>query len=177
MVLPKVVLTKPSIELITVDSQYQIEMKVRETVYKKYKPYFQQYLKPFYRAAIRQTIIFPDRKLIQFDAGKLQRLDTLLRDLKRGDHKCLIFTQMSKMLDILESFLNLHGHTYLRLDGSTSLDKRQKLMDRFNSDPKIFCFILSTRSGGLGINLTGADSVIFYGNIMNYYFLIIINYY
>lgn len=96
------------------------------------------------------------------DAGKLQTLAELLRELKRGRHRTLIFTQFSKMLDILEAFLNLNGHTYLRLDGSTGVDRRQRLMDRFNSDPKIFCFILSTRSGGLGINLTGADTVVFY---------------
>jgi len=90
-----------------------------------------------------------------------------LRDLKKGGHKCLIFTQMSKMLDILEIFLNLHDHTFVRLDGSTSIDRRQKLMDRFNSDPKLFVFILSTRSGGLGINLTGADTVIFYDTDWN----------
>lgn len=71
------------------------------------------------------------------------------------------------MLDILEVFLNLYGYTYVRLDGSTSVDMRQKLMDRFNSDPKLFIFILSTRSGGLGINLTGADTVIFYDSDWN----------
>lgn len=120
-----------------------------------------------YSSQIRQTICFPDRKMVQFDSGKLQTLNTLLRDLKHGGHKCLIFTQMSKMLDILEVFLNLHAHTYVRLDGSTSIDRRQKLMDRFNSDPKLFCFILSTRSGGLGINLTGADTVIFYDSDWN----------
>jgi hypothetical protein len=121
----------------------------------------------FYPSYIRQRIFFPDRKLIQFDAGKLQKLATLLRDLKKGGHKCLIFTQMSKMLDILEAFLNLYGHTYVRLDGSTSVDNRSKLMERFNADPKLFCFILSTRSGGLGINLTGADIVIFYDSDWN----------
>ena len=71
------------------------------------------------------------------------------------------------MLDILEAFLNLNGHTYLRLDGATSVDQRQRLMDRFNGDEKIFCFILSTRSGGLGINLTGADTVVFYDSDWN----------
>eukprot|EP01035_Chromulina_nebulosa_P018153 gene18153-23807_t len=74
---------------------------------------------------------------------------------------------MSKMLDILEIFLNLNGYIYVRLDGSTGVDKRQKLMDKFNNNPKIFCFILSTRSGGLGINLTGADTVIFYDSDWN----------
>ena len=51
------------------------------------------------------------------------------------------------MLDIFETFLNLHAHTYVRLDGSTGVELRQRLMDRFNNDEKLFCFILSTRSG------------------------------
>lgn len=120
------------------------------------------YYRPYRTVQARLTSFFPDKKLIQYDAGKLQTLSTLLYDLKRGGHRVLIFTQMSKMLDILEAFLNLHAHTYLRLDGATGVDKRQRLMDRFNNDTKIFCFILSTRSGGLGINLTGADTVVFY---------------
>lgn len=79
----------------------------------------------------------------------------------------LIFTQMARMLDILEVFLNLHGYTYMRLDGSTKPEQRQILMQRFNTDPKYFVFILSTRSGGVGINLTGADTVIFYDSDWN----------
>lgn len=112
-------------------------------------------------------LFFPDKKLVQFDAGKLQILSELLRNLKQEKHRVLIFTQMSKMLDVLEAFLNLNGHTYLRLDGGTSVDQRQRLMDRFNNDEKVFCFILSTRSGGLGINLTGADTVVFYDSDWN----------
>ncbi|KAL3811882.1 hypothetical protein ACHAXA_005548 [Cyclostephanos tholiformis] len=127
----------------------------------------ENYFAPFAKAMSRLTMCFPDKKLVQFDAGKLQTLATLLRELKHGGHRVLIFTQMSKMLDLLESFLNLNGHTYLRLDGATDVDKRQRLMDRFNNDSKIFCFILSTRSGGLGINLTGADSVVFYDSDWN----------
>jgi len=76
-------------------------------------------LRPFRKAQARLSSSFPDRSLVQFDAGKLQTLAELLRELKRGGHRALIFTQMSKMLDILEAFLNLNGHTYLRLDGST----------------------------------------------------------
>ncbi|CAN0229628.1 unnamed protein product, partial [Phaeothamnion confervicola] len=120
-----------------------------------------------HEAVVRQRICFPDKRLVQFDAGKLQTLAVMLRDLKRGGHKCLIFTQMSRVLDILEEFLSLHGHSYVRLDGSTGVERRQRLMDRFNSDAKLFCFILSTRSGGLGINLTGADTVIFYDSDWN----------
>ncbi|KAF2276945.1 uncharacterized protein EI97DRAFT_364445, partial [Westerdykella ornata] len=117
---------------------------------------------PFHEPRIRQSIAFPDKRLLQYDCGKLQRLAVLLRTLQAGGHRALIFTQMTKVLDILEQFLNIHGHRYLRLDGATKVEQRQILTDRFNNDPRIFCFILSSRSGGLGINLTGADTVIFY---------------
>lgn len=110
---------------------------------------------------------FPDPRLIQYDCGKLQTLDKLLRRLKCGGHKVLIFTQMTRMLDVLEAFLNVHGHIYLRLDGTTKVEQRQVLMERFNSDKRIFAFILSTRSGGVGVNLTGADTVIFYDSDWN----------
>lgn len=117
---------------------------------------------PFHEARMRSSIAFPDKRLLQYDCGKLQRLDKLLRDLQTGGHRALIFTQMTKVLDILEQFLNIHGHRYLRLDGSTKVEQRQALTDRFNNDNRILAFILSSRSGGLGINLTGADTVIFY---------------
>ncbi|XP_064459250.1 helicase domino-like isoform X2 [Ornithodoros turicata] len=110
---------------------------------------------------------FPELRLIQYDCGKLQVLDKLLWQLRSGAHRVLIFTQMTRMLDILEQFLNYHGHTYLRLDGNTRVDQRQALMERFNADKRIFCFILSTRSGGIGVNLTGADTVIFYDSDWN----------
>jgi len=105
--------------------------------------------------------------LIQYDCGKLQALTLLLRELKSGSHRVLIFTQMTRMLDVLEAFLNYHGHIYLRLDGTTKVEQRQLLMERFNEDKRIFVFILSTRSGGVGINLTGADTVIFYDSDWN----------
>jgi len=117
---------------------------------------------PFHQAQMKLSIAFPDKRLLQYDCGKLQRLDKLLRQLQAGGHRALIFTQMTKVLDILEQFLNIHGHRYLRLDGATKIEQRQILTDRFNNDNRILCFILSSRSGGLGINLTGADTVIFY---------------
>ncbi|KAH1342733.1 swr1 complex component [Aspergillus fumigatus] len=132
-----------------------------ETRYLTEKERFPPY-DPFHEAQMRLSIAFPDKRLLQYDCGKLQRLDKLLRDLKAGGHRALIFTQMTKMLDILEQFLNIHGHRYLRLDGTTKVEQRQILTDRFNNDDRILVFILSSRSGGLGINLTGADTVIFY---------------
>jgi helicase SWR1 len=117
---------------------------------------------PYHEARMRLTIQFPDKRLLQYDCGKLQTLAKLLRKLQAGGHRALIFTQMTKVLDILEQFLNIHGYKYLRLDGSTKIEQRQILTDRFNNDTRILAFILSSRSGGLGINLTGADTVIFY---------------
>ncbi|XWS42985.1 hypothetical protein CRYUN_Cryun16bG0061300 [Craigia yunnanensis] len=124
-------------------------------------------LTPIRPAIVRRQVYFPDKRLIQFDCGKLQELDVLLRRLKSEGHRALIFTQMTKMLDILEAFINLYGYTYMRLDGSTQPEERQTLMQRFNTNPKIFLFILSTRSGGVGINLVGADTVIFYDSDWN----------
>ncbi|GAA6038496.1 hypothetical protein JCM8097_004595 [Rhodosporidiobolus ruineniae] len=118
-------------------------------------------------AATKLTVAFPDRSLLQYDCGKLQKLDELLRECKAGGHRVLIFTQMTKVLDILEEFLSYQGHRYLRLDGSTKIEQRQALTERFNSNDKILAFISSTRAGGLGINLQGADTVIFYDSDWN----------
>ncbi|KAK4052146.1 swr1 complex component [Microbotryomycetes sp. JL201] len=120
-----------------------------------------------HRSAVKLSVAFPDRSLLQYDCGKLQKLDELLRECKAGGHRALIFTQMTKVLDILEEFLSFHGHRYLRLDGSTKIEQRQAITERFNSNDKILCFISSTRAGGLGINLQGADTVIFYDSDWN----------
>ncbi|MCJ1459330.1 swr1 complex component [Mycoblastus sanguinarius] len=117
---------------------------------------------PYHEARMRLSIAFPDKRLLQYDCGKLQKLDSLLRTLQAGGHRALIFTQMTRVLDILEQFLNIHGHRYLRLDGATKVEQRQILTERFNNDNTFLAFILSSRSGGIGINLTGADTVIFY---------------
>ncbi|CAI4229134.1 unnamed protein product [Auanema sp. JU1783] len=120
-----------------------------------------------HRVMLSNSLQFPELRLIEYDCGKLQILANLLRDLYLYKHRCLIFTQMSKMLDVLQAFLSYHGYQYFRLDGSTGIEQRQAMMERFNADSKIFCFILSTRSGGVGINLTGADTVIFYDSDWN----------
>ena len=159
---PKVGAPRPLLDISVKDTQ-TIDNATNTALTKPLEEYFH----PFRKAHARLSSFFPDKKLIQFDAGKLQTLAKLLRERKQGGHRVLIFTQMSKMLDVLQIFLNLNGYTYLRLDGSTGIDRRQRMMDRFNNDEKIFCFILSTRSGGLGINLTGADTVIFYDSDWN----------
>ncbi|KAJ4483783.1 SNF2 family N-terminal domain-containing protein [Lentinula aciculospora] len=120
-----------------------------------------------HRSVVKLSIAFPSPSLLQYDCGKLQRLTTLLREKKAGGHRVLLFTQMTRILDILEIYLNLHGYLYLRLDGATSIEDRQYVTERFNKDERIFCFIASSRSGGVGINLTGADTVIFYDSDFN----------
>lgn len=120
-----------------------------------------------HRLRTERRICFPEKRLVEYDCGKLQTLAALLVRLRGGGHRCLIFTQMSRMLDILEQFLSYHGYRYLRLDGTTRIEMRQAMMERFNADARIFVFILSTRSGGLGVNLTGADTVIFYDSDWN----------
>jgi len=104
-----------------------------------------------HRASVKQQVAFPDPSLLQYDCGKMQELTRLLREKKAGGHRVLIFTQMTKILDILEIFLNFHGYLYLRLDGATKIEDRQYITERFNADSRVFCFIASSRSGGVGI--------------------------
>ena len=109
----------------------------------------------------------PDKNFLEWDCGKFKVLKSLLRRLHSENHKVILFTQMSKMLDIIEAFANLCGFTYVRLDGATKVADRQLIVDRFNRDKKLFLFISSTRAGGVGINLTGADTVIFFDSDWN----------
>jgi len=109
---------------------------------------FDQILHP---VSVKLQIAFPDPSLLQYDCGKLQQLKKLLQEKKAGSHRVLIFTQMTRILDILEIFLNLSGYLYLRLDGATKIEDRQYITERFNADSRIFCFIASSRSGGVGI--------------------------
>ncbi|XP_075228991.1 SWI/SNF-related, matrix-associated actin-dependent regulator of chromatin, subfamily a, containing DEAD/H box 1 [Lycorma delicatula] len=94
------------------------------------------------------------------DSGKFNKLDELLPDLKSNNHRLLIFSQFIFVLDILEEYLRIRDYTYLRFDGSTSVFERQQLIDLYNMDENIFVFLLTTKSGGMGINLTSADTVI-----------------
>ncbi|KXT08820.1 hypothetical protein AC579_10101 [Pseudocercospora musae] len=96
-------------------------------------------------------------------SGKMQVVKALLQEWKRGGHKTLLFAQHRIMLDILERFIgNMPGFTYRRMDGNTSIKDRQNLVDEFNNDPDLHVFLLTTKVGGLGVNLTGADRVIIY---------------
>ncbi|XP_039977493.1 chromodomain-helicase-DNA-binding protein 4-like isoform X2 [Xiphias gladius] len=101
-------------------------------------------------------------------AGKLLLLQKMMRKLKEGGHRVLIFSQMTKMLDLLEDFLENEGYKYERIDGGITGGMRQEAIDRFNAPgAQQFAFLLSTRAGGLGINLATADTVIIYDSDWN----------
>jgi SWI/SNF-related matrix-associated actin-dependent regulator of chromatin subfamily A member 5 len=97
------------------------------------------------------------------NSGKMMLLHKLLPKLKSNGSRILIFSQMTRVLDILEDYFRLIGHEYCRIDGNTDGEKRDSQMDEFNAEGSTkFAFLLSTRAGGLGINLATADIVILY---------------
>ncbi|KAG7999868.1 Lymphoid-specific helicase [Nibea albiflora] len=107
-----------------------------------------------------------DEQLVQ-SSGKFLILDRLLPALKKRGHKVLIFSQMTSILDLLMDYCYLRDFQYSRLDGSMSYADRDENMTKFSKDPEVFLFLLSTRAGGLGINLTAADTVIIFDSDWN----------
>ncbi|XP_008289607.1 DNA excision repair protein ERCC-6 [Stegastes partitus] len=95
-------------------------------------------------------------------SGKLIVVESLLRLWFKQGHRVLLFTQSRQMLDILEVFVRENDYSYLKMDGTTTIASRQPLIARYNEDKSIFIFLLTTKVGGLGVNLTGANRVIIY---------------
>lgn len=103
-----------------------------------------------------------------FNAGKMIVLDKLLKKLKAEGSRVLIFSQMSRLLDILEDYCYLRDYEYCRIDGSTDHEDRVNAIDDYNApNSDKFIFLLTTRAGGLGINLTSADVVILFDSDWN----------
>uniref|UniRef100_A0A8C5XRL1 Proliferation-associated SNF2-like protein n=1 Tax=Microcebus murinus TaxID=30608 RepID=A0A8C5XRL1_MICMU len=107
-----------------------------------------------------------DEELVT-NSGKFLILDRMLPELKKRGHKVLLFSQMTRMLDILMDYCHHRNFNFSRLDGSMSYSEREENMHNFNTDPDVFIFLVSTRAGGLGINLTAADTVIIYDSDWN----------
>ncbi|XP_011493855.1 PREDICTED: lymphoid-specific helicase-like [Ceratosolen solmsi marchali] len=101
------------------------------------------------------------------DSGKMIVLDMMLRKLKSNNHKILLFSTMSMVLNILEDYLSWKNYKYVRLDGSVLHAARQENINKFNTDPNTFIFLLTTKAGGVGLNLTAADTVIIYDSDWN----------
>ncbi|KAI9499409.1 SNF2 family N-terminal domain-containing protein [Zychaea mexicana] len=125
---------------------------------------------PFVFEEVENTInpLRQSNEVLYRTAGKFELLDRMLPKLKKTGHRVLIFFQMTQIMTIMEDFLNYRGFQYLRLDGSTKSDDRSDLLKRFNSpDSPYFVFLLSTRAGGLGLNLQAADTVIIFDSDWN----------
>uniref|UniRef100_A0A8C2W9L5 Chromodomain helicase DNA binding protein 1-like n=1 Tax=Cyclopterus lumpus TaxID=8103 RepID=A0A8C2W9L5_CYCLU len=99
-------------------------------------------------------------------SGKLCLLDSMLAYLHKGGHRILLFSQMTRMLDILQDYMEFRGYSYERLDGSVRGEERNLAVKNFSSKD-IFVFLLSTKAGGVGLNLTAADTVIFMDSDFN----------
>ena len=101
-------------------------------------------------------------------SGKVELMDRLLRKLKKAGHRVLMFSQMTAMIDIMVDYFNFRGYISMRLDGNTDTSTRQRLLLDFNHpESKYFIFILSTKAGGLGLNLQSADTVIIFDSDWN----------
>ncbi|XP_017579330.1 DNA excision repair protein ERCC-6 [Pygocentrus nattereri] len=95
-------------------------------------------------------------------SGKLIVVESLLRLWFKQGHRVLLFTQSRQMLEILEVFVRGNGYSYFKMDGTTTIASRQPLIAQYNENKDIFIFLLTTKVGGLGVNLTGANRVIIY---------------
>lgn len=102
------------------------------------------------------------------NCGKMVLLDKLLKRLRETGHRVLLFTQMTRILDIMEDYMVMRRYPYCRIDGNTTYEDREDYIDAYNApDSEKFIFLLSTRAGGLGINLQTADVVILYDSDWN----------
>lgn len=113
------------------------------------------------------AILMPEAGRLIADSGKMQILDPLLKKLKADGHKVLIYSQFTKVLDILEDYCAKTLLKHVRLDGQSALADRRDIVADWQSNEELFVFLLSTRAGGVGLNLTAADTVIFFDSDWN----------
>lgn len=123
---------------------------------------------PYLFPGVEDRTLPPLGEHLVSNCGKMVLLDKLLKRLKERGHRVLLFTQMTRILDIMEDYMVMRHFKYCRIDGNTDHGLREEYIDAYNS-PKSekFIFLLSTRAGGLGINLQTADVVILYDSDWN----------
>jgi SWI/SNF-related matrix-associated actin-dependent regulator of chromatin subfamily A member 5 len=123
---------------------------------------------PYLFPGVEDRSLPPLGEHIVENCGKMVLLDKLLKRLKERGHRVLLFTQMTRIIDIMEDYLVMRQYKYCRIDGNTSYEMREDYIDAFNApNSEKFIFLLSTRAGGLGINLQTADVVILYDSDWN----------
>lgn len=121
----------------------------------------------FFCQGYKSTRKFLQDQSCYLNAGKISVLLRLLEDYRKAGRKILIFSQFTQILDILQAILKLKDIKYLILTGSTAVDVRQTLVDEFTEDASIPVFLLSTKAGGMGINLTAASVVVMFDQDFN----------
>ena len=123
---------------------------------------------PYLFPNVEDRTLDPLAEHLYLNCGKMTLVHKLLRKMKERGHRVLMFSQMTRMIDILEDYCISQGYEYCRIDGNTSYDDREDRIAEFNSPNSTkFIFLLSTRAGGLGINLQTADTVILYDSDWN----------
>merc|ERR1711983_464653 len=131
-------------------------------------PFMFQHIEEAYAkhiGSVTDIITGPD---VYRSSGKFELLDRILPKLKETGHRVLMFCQMTQCMTIIEDYFNFKGYKFLRLDGMTKADERADMLKIFNSkDSEYFIFLLSTRAGGLGLNLQTADTVIIFDSDWN----------
>jgi SNF2 family DNA or RNA helicase len=143
--------------------------------YQEPSPSWQSAMKDldFARVAIPEHILqeLPGRSYVRHDgimvdhaklSGKMKMLAELLKEFDRKGARLLLFSYSTQTLDMIQNFVKGEGYSYLRLDGSTPTNRRQELVDKYQNDPEIFLFLISTKAGGLGLNLTAANVVLIF---------------
>ncbi|XP_058850548.1 E1A-binding protein p400-like isoform X2 [Acipenser ruthenus] len=163
-VVPPAIAPAPQLYSANPPPQYSLELKMfRHKFHQEMAPHTKQLRSP----TANHLIEFPDLRLLQMDSGKLEALSVLLHKLKSEGRRVLIFTQMVKMLDILEKFLDYHHLPYVRINEKTPAEQRQEQMRNFNRNKQIFCTILSNRCGSVVGSVLDADTVVFYDTDLN----------
>ncbi|TKS79092.1 E1A-binding protein p400 [Collichthys lucidus] len=163
-VVPPAVAPPPHLSAARSPVPYRLEQKsLRRRLHEASAPHSAD----IHHLTFRRLFRFPDLQLMQMDSGKLEALAILLQKLRSDSRRVLIFTQMVKMLDILEAFLDHRQLTYVRVDESFSPDERQENMKKFNRNRKVFCSILTNRCCSAVGTVFDADTIIFYDTDLN----------
>uniref|UniRef100_A0A8C7PII7 E1A binding protein p400 n=1 Tax=Oncorhynchus mykiss TaxID=8022 RepID=A0A8C7PII7_ONCMY len=163
-VVPVAVAPPPHLYAANPPAPYSLEQK---SISRRLQEAAAPYSTEIHRLASGRQLQFPDLQLMQMDSGKLEALAILLQKLRSENHRVLIFTQMVKMLDILEAFLDHRQLTYIRVDESLTTEERQEHMKTFNRNRQVFCSILTNRCCSAVGTVFDADTIIFYDTDLN----------
>ncbi|KAM7416308.1 hypothetical protein PAMA_018395 [Pampus argenteus] len=163
-VVPAAVAPPPYLYAANPPVPYSLEQK---TLHRRLQAASAPHNADIHHLVTKRLFHFPDMQLMQMDSGKLEALAILLQKLKSDSRRVLIFTQMVKMLDILEAFLDYRQLTYVRVDESFTPDERQENMKRFNRNRQVFCSILTNRCCATVGTVFDADTIIFYDTDLN----------